>query len=203
LSCYQLMTRNMDQAIGHTEFNDSVWVGRLLRHFADYYFNALETYEGRANPAPVAWQIAFDAAVQGELSVIQHLLLGVNAHINYDLIFATIDLLDSEWAGLSAEMRAQRRADFEMVNTIIQRTVDEVQDTIIERRDPRLDLLDRFMGPLDEWLISRLIEHWRDEVWEQSVIYLNTPESDQRIEFRQRRETRVVHLADTILLQGI
>lgn len=200
LSCYALMTQNMLQALNQAEFKDPDWVNRLLSHFADYYFNAVEAYDQNDTNIPTVWRIAFDSAAQSNLSVLQHLLLGVNAHINYDLIFTTVDLLDSEWAGISTELSDQRRLDYEKVNDIIKQTIDEVQDTIIERRDPRLELLDHFMGPLDEWLISRLIEHWRAEVWKQAVILLNTSDANERDKIRQQRDAEVVHLADTILM---
>ncbi len=200
LSCYALMTQNMLQALNQAEFKDPDWVNRLLSHFADYYFNAVEAYNQNDTNIPTVWRIAFDSAAQNDLSVLQHLLLGVNAHINYDLIFTTVDLLDSEWAGISTELSDQRRLDYEKVNDIIKQTIDEVQDTIIERRDPRLELLDHFMGPLDEWLISRLIEHWRVEVWKQAVILLNTSDANERDKIRQQRDAEVVHLADTILM---
>jgi hypothetical protein len=37
------------------------------------------------------WRIAFDAADRQEPPVLQHLLLGMNAHINYDLGIAAAD----------------------------------------------------------------------------------------------------------------
>ena len=51
LSCYCLMTRNMLAAIHRRDFHDPVWVGRLLDHFAGYYFAALDAYE-RTLPRP-------------------------------------------------------------------------------------------------------------------------------------------------------
>lgn len=201
LSCYRLMTRNMFHALSQAEFLDQAWVEELLNHFADYYFNALEAYELQNTNTPAAWQVAFDSAGKSDLSVLQHLLLGVNAHINYDLIFTTVDLLEHEWVGLSSEESTRRRLDYDRVNDIIQQTIDEVQDTIIERGDPRLEMLDRFMGPLDEWLISRLIERWRSDVWENAVSLLNATDAGEREKMRQQREAEVIELAQTILLQ--
>ncbi len=200
LSCYRLMTINMYQALEEGQFADPVWVGALLEHFANYYFIALEAYEAGDHATPEAWQIAFQAAKQPGLSVIQHLLLGVNAHINYDLVLAEVDLLDPEWPGLTPEQRASRQADHERVNQVIGETIDAVQDTILEPRQPRLEILDRLMGGLDEWLISRLIRHWRAEVWETALNFLETPDPESRASLRRMRSTQVVRMADTILL---
>lgn len=199
LSCYRLMTINMYQALEEGQFVDPTWVGALLEHFASYYFVALEAYEADDPCTPEAWQIAFKAAKQTNLSPIQHLLLGVNAHINYDLVLAEVDLLDSEWAELTSEQRGRRQADHERVNQVIGETIDAVQDTILEPLQPRLEILDRLMGGLDEWLVSRLIRHWRAEVWEAAVNFLETPDPDSRASLRRIRSTQVARLADAIL----
>jgi hypothetical protein len=200
LSCYRLMTLNMYQALEEGQFDDPAWVGALLEHFAGYFFIALEAYEAGDPATPEAWQIAFEAAKRPGLSPIQHLLLGVNAHINYDLVLAEVDLLDPEWAGLTLDQRARRQADHERVNQVIGETIDAVQDTILEPLQPRLEILDRLMGGLDEWLISRLIRHWRAEVWEAALNFLETPDPDSRANLRQMRSTQVVRMADSILL---
>jgi len=62
------------------------------------------------------------------MRVLQNLLLGVNAHVNYDLTFAVVDLLAPEWAGLSEAERRARYEDFCQVNRIIAETVDEVHE---------------------------------------------------------------------------
>ena len=75
---------------------------------------------------------------------------------------------------MSAEQRVQRHADHELVNRIIGETVDAVQDQIIDRHSPWFDFVDKLLGPVDEWLTSRLISHWREEVWDNAVRYLES-----------------------------
>ena len=55
LRCYMMMTRNMLTALTEHEFNDPVWVDQLLHHFAEYYFVALDPYQGESTSAPAAW----------------------------------------------------------------------------------------------------------------------------------------------------
>src|SRR5690606_32407413 len=86
LRCYSMMTANMLVAIEQGEFRDRTWVERLLHRFADYYFLALDAYEQERTAAPAVWQLAHDAARDDAALPIQNLLLGVNAHINYDLV---------------------------------------------------------------------------------------------------------------------
>jgi hypothetical protein len=199
LSCYALMTRNMLAAIQENQFEDNRWVLKLLHHFAQYYFNALDTYERKQVSAPVVWQIAFNASLRPETHVLQLLSLGVNAHINFDLVFAVADLLEPEWVNLSPDQRQIRYRDFIHVNEIIAQTIDKVQDTVIERQDASMDLIDRILGPLDEWLVSRVISSWREQVWESSACLVQTQNADERAELRQEVEQRSLSWARSIL----
>jgi hypothetical protein len=199
LGCYQLMTRNMLDAIDAGRFQDDVWVARLLHCFADYYFAALDRFEQNSPDTPAVWQLAFNATRDEDVTTLQHLLLGVNAHINFDLIFALYDQLAPEWDSLSVEQRAQRHADHELVNRIIGETVDTVQDQVIERHSPWFEWVDKLLGPVDEWLTSQLISRWREEVWNHAVNYLELTTPDEREALRQRIEQQAVRLGTEML----
>ena len=188
LGCYRLMTNNMLDAIEAGRFHDGVWVSHLLERFANYYFAALDRFEQDEPNTPPVWKLAFDATRDEEVMTLQHLLLGVNAHINFDLIFSIYDLLQVEWAEATPEQRAQRHADHEMVNRIIGETTDAVQDQVVERFSPWVEVFDKMLGPVDEWLTSHLISHWREEVWETAVRYLEAADEDTRAELRQQIE---------------
>jgi hypothetical protein len=198
LSCYRLMTGNMLAAIQAGEFRDGQWISALLEHFAGYYFNALQAYEAWPSTAPAVWRVTFDVARDPKPHVLQNLMLGINAHINYDLIFAIADLLEPEWEKLSQEMREGRYADHCHVNRVIARTVDSVQDTIVERYSPGMDLVDRGFGPLDEWAISRLITAFREHVWRQALHRVEAGTVEQREHLRHEVETECLALADLV-----
>ena len=200
LDCYAMMTGNMLDALDTGRFADDDWVARLLQHFAEYYFDALELYEARSPTTPRVWQLAHDNAQHEHVMTVQHLLLGVNAHINYDLVFAVAELLTPEWETLTAEQRDQRRADYVLVNAIIGETIDRVQDQILEVRSPWLDLVDKLMGPVDEWLISEIIAHWRDAVWRDAIQYLETGSPDERARLKQKVEDAALQRGHEILV---
>lgn len=176
LACYTAMTRRMLAALEAERFRDADWVRSLLERFADYYFDALDACCAGRPQAPAIWRRAHDAAVRPHTLAVQNLLLGVNAHVNYDLVFAVVDVLQVDWPRLSAAERQARRNDFCLVNQIIAETVDEVQDEVLERYTPAMDVLDTLLGPLDEWVVAHLIARWRDEVWDNAVRWLETPD---------------------------
>ena len=198
LSCYLMMTRNMLEAIKRDEFHDAAWVDMLLHRFADYYFEALEAYEQDEREAPAVWQMAHNAARQGNLLAVQGLLLGVNAHINYDLVLTLLDLLEPEWESLTEEQRAMRYSDHCRVNDVIGSTMDAVQDQVLEPAMPAMDLFDRLLGPLDEKLVSHLISDWRDQVWRKATHLLQTSDMEERLQYLRQVEDEALKLGRLI-----
>jgi AcrR family transcriptional regulator len=202
LSCYALMTENMLEAIEAGEFRDPGWVAALLEHFAEYYFHALTAYEQDPRTTPRVWNYAFTAANHPETNVLAKLILGVNAHINYDLVFAVADMLESEWADLSAEQRGLRHQDHSHVNAIIARTIESVQDQVVERYDSRYALVDELMGPLDEWATAKLIAEWREHVWQSATRWLAAKDETERQAVKAHVENESVRIANTLLGKG-
>jgi hypothetical protein len=199
LGCYRLMTHNMLDAIEAGRFHDGAWVRRLLERFADYYFSALDRFEQNETSTPAVWKLAFDATRDAKVMTLQHLLLGVNAHVNHDLVFSLYDLLEDEWADDTPAQRAQRHADHELVNRIIGETTDAVQDQVIEEISPWTNWLDTLLGPVDEWLTSRLLSRWREEVWETAVRYLEAATPEERDALRQQVEQQALRLGSDML----
>ena len=60
---------------------------RLDAIFAARYLEAVQQLWSGSVPSR-SWRVAFDAATQPGPIVLQHLLLGMNAHINLDLSIA-------------------------------------------------------------------------------------------------------------------
>ncbi len=72
----------------------------LLHRFADYYFDALDAYDADPARTPAVWRVAHEATRAPRTSAVQHLLLGLNAPINYGLVRTLVDVLEPEWARL-------------------------------------------------------------------------------------------------------
>lgn len=198
LACYRTMTHNMLQALERREFTNSDWTSSLLDRFAGYYFAALEAYESQAPRLPAVWRFAFDAAGSDNMAPIQKLLLGVNAHINYDLVLTLRDLLEKEWPSLPEIERLHYYNDYCYVNRIISATIDTVQDKILEPAQPSMRLVDDLMGNVDEWLVGRLITHWRDKVWGYSRMLLAAQTDAAKHEIVDAVEKRALQRAEAI-----
>ncbi len=192
---YGHMTTRMGQAVEANEFGDGDWVVRLLDGFAGYYFVACDGHR-TGGACPDAWRNALDACDDDGTHPLQVLLLGINAHINHDLVFALADVLD-DWNDLTPTMRDLRLADHRRVNTVIAGTVDQVQDQVVARWSPAMGTLDRALGPMDEWVSSRLIGGWREDVWDSTQQLLTAGEQDRpaverAIHERSQRMARLI-----------
>jgi hypothetical protein len=202
LTCYRMMTENITAAVEARDFEDPEWVNTLMINFADLYFRALDAYESGQADSPPVWQIAFKAASNPHTHVLQDLVLGVNAHINYDLVFALSDLLASEWQQLSPEQRQMRYRDHRHVNDVISKTVDAVQDQVIDRFEPLFGVMDKLLGPIDEWMTSWLISDWREEVWEHATRMLDQADETERQAILRHVEEISIGRAKDILGKG-
>ncbi len=198
LQCYAMMTENVLIGVANGRFHDGPWVTKLLHHFADYYFDALALYDQGQSCSRV-WQQTHDACRQRGINVLQNLFLGVNAHINYDLVLTLYDVLQSEWASLDAESRQQRYEDHCRVNIVIAETIDAVQDEVVERHSPLLALIDWLGGPVDEFIVAELISHWREDVWRYAQEMLAAPDEAGRTRVRQVVEQAALRRGRIIL----
>jgi hypothetical protein len=197
---YREMTFSMLDAVAAGEFEDGEWVDRLLERFAEYYFESVALHTSDPDRCPAVWRAAFDATVEGVLSPLRVLFLGINAHINYDLALCVADVM-GDWADLDDSARASRQTDYRRVNSVIRRTVDAVQRKVVEPIAPVLAVVDLLMGPVDEWLFSALIADWRHDTWDDAVAILEAP-PDLVGQVRTRIEEQALAMADKVMHLG-
>ena len=65
-------------------FDDPARLQRLDVTFASRYLDALAAWQA-GQPCSASWNVAFTATQSAQPIILQHLLLGINAHINLDL----------------------------------------------------------------------------------------------------------------------
>jgi Family of unknown function (DUF5995) len=113
---YVRVTRDIGEGIRNGRFDDGERMERMVDAFARYYVRA-RTAE---IPVPRCWKATWDAADDPNLLIVQHLLLGLNAHVNHDLAQAVIEVAP-EIGGLKAV-----RPDFDAINHELAGTFDKV-----------------------------------------------------------------------------
>ncbi|MET0594790.1 MAG: DUF5995 family protein [Polyangiaceae bacterium] len=188
---YRGVTVRVRDGIRDGRFADGPRMNRLDTRFANRYLAALEDWRA-GNKPPRAWRAAFTSEIRPTTLILQHLLLGMNAHINFDLPIATI--------GTGADEMPSLQGDFNIINDILQAMLDEVQE-VVNGFSPLLDILDRVGGRTDEAICTFSIVNAREEAWHEAVRL--SAETEQR---RERSilslDRRVALLGERIILPG-
>ena len=120
---YLRTTQAVAAALRAGAFEDADWVDRWDVAFAQLYLDALDASR-RGDPVPEPWAVAFAAAAdQPDLPTVRHVLLGMNAHINYDLPQALLAVIsDDEFA--DPAVLGRREADHRHIDQVLAALVD-------------------------------------------------------------------------------
>ena len=158
LTTYQRTTLAVGKAVRDAYFEDPGWVERWDVAFADLYLDALDAHvDGRTADVPRPWRLAF--AADPSLPALRHALLGINAHINYDLpqaMLAVIDKADFK----DAALLARRHRDHERIDAVLASRVT-AEDQALGGKST----LDRILTPLNRLGTRRFLKEARLKVW--------------------------------------
>jgi hypothetical protein len=162
---YLRTTRAVADEIGRGGFHDSAWVERWDLVFADLYLDALAA-DLDGEPVPAPWRVAFDTALRrDDLPPLRHVLLGMNAHINFDLpqaLLAVIGPADFD----DAELLATRADDHRHIDDVLLERVG-AEDAELGRSGRTLT--DRVLRPLNRAATKRFLVEARTKVWRNAV----------------------------------
>lgn len=166
LATYQRTTRAVAQAIDAGTFEDPAWVQTWDVVFADFYLDALAADlagdPGRRAPRP--WRLAFGAPP--ELPPLRQVLLGINAHINYDLPQALLGVISDADFG-DPVLLDRRRRDHERIDRVLSSRVAAEDDEL--SRQSTTSLLDRVLTPLNRAASTRFLREARTKVWHNAM----------------------------------
>ena len=153
---YRKVTLAVKHGIEHQLFEDGERMERLDVIFANRYLEAYGQYRNGERPAQ-SWLVAFEAAERWQPTVLQHLMLGINTHINLDLGIAAAETME-------AETLHELQTDFFSINNLLVSMIGEVEDELAEI-SPALRTFDFLAGELDEYFAMLGIEWARDQAW--------------------------------------
>jgi Family of unknown function (DUF5995) len=153
---YRGVTARVQLDVKRGFFQDGPRMERLVVRFAGYYLSAVDDWEAGRRPSR-CWKYAFEQEGREDLIILQHLLLGMNAHINLDLAVSAADVAPG------SRIQAMEE-DFRRINDVLVDLIDRTQ-AAIDRCSPGFDRLDRGLGSLDEGLGDFSIRKARAQAW--------------------------------------
>lgn len=153
---YRKVTVQVKEGIRNGLFDDGERMERLDVIFANRYLEAFEQYQSAKDPTS-SWKFAFDASRRWRPIVLQHLLIGMNTHIDLDLAIAAAETADGR-------KLADLKGDFFKINDLLGSLVNDVQAELAQVW-PLLKLLDYVAGEADEALARFGMNISRGHAW--------------------------------------
>ncbi|MBV9594772.1 MAG: hypothetical protein JO147_13375 [Actinobacteria bacterium] len=160
LGTYLRTTLAVAAAVDDAAFEDPDWVVRWDAEFAELYLSAHDAdRDGRGADVPRPWRLAFGAPAG--LPPLRHVLLGINAHVNYDLPQASLRVIDdADFA--DPALLARRRRDHERIDGVLAAGVS-AEDAQLSAGAK--SVLDRLLTPLNRQGSRRFLREARQKVW--------------------------------------
>lgn len=168
---YKQATVAIRDAIDRGDFTDANRMLAFQLTFARRYFTALNAYNdwsGFEMPTHV-WAQSFYANAQDEPTIFQHLLTGLNAHMNLDLGVAA--------ATVGRDSMASLRKDFNTVNAVLGYQVESVLDAISEVSPVVRTMRRCILGEVE--MFRGLIVFFREKAWRFAMALANDPERNK------------------------
>ncbi len=182
---YRFVTLRIKQGIENDEFDDSNRMEELDTIFAQRFFDAFDAYYNNSGkPVTQSWKHAFDAAQSSKYIIMQHMLLGINAHINLDLGIAAAETMKDDDLELIHD-------DYDRINAILASLVDDVTSNM-SRISLFFGPMIRLAGKADDMLINFSIIVARDGAWEFAHTYRSAPNKELAI---RERDEKIANLA--------
>ena len=159
---YRQVTLEVKRGILAGTFDDGPRMDRFDTAFANRFFAALDAWQSGGEP-PRCWRVAFELTTNADSIVLQHLLLGVNAHINLDL---AVTAAASATPGSPIEALSR---DYDRINDILMSVLVKVQ-AALDDVSPYLYLLDELGGRSDEAALDFSIRTARAQAWNNALL---------------------------------
>jgi len=202
---YYLITLSVRQAVyqrgayDRRIFFDAQWIKRLAGKFASLYFQSLTTDQ---RPGERAWKIAHRLAGSREASVFQNMLLGLNAHINYDLAYGIYQNLKEFDDGRDHLLLPHRKFDHDQVNNILVDSIPIIETTLTRDYGGEVKLLSELSKGLDEVLGDMGLKCYRERVWWAAISFLSTSDDAQIDLVHARLDWESAQLAESLSLDN-
>lgn len=153
---YKKVTESVRTGIQEKKFEDNERMEKLDVIFANRYIKAYFDYQAKKEVS-TSWLKAFEMGEKFWPIVLQHLLIGMNAHINLDLGIAA--------AAVSKGQNIEDlQNDFNKINDILAALVNEVENDLAEIW-PMLKWILKKTGKIDDFLVNFSMKIARNQAW--------------------------------------
>ena len=189
---YRKVTIKVKEGIAQGFFDDGLRMEHFDIVFANRYIAAYRAYE-QQQAITHSWEKAFAMSEKYWPIVLQHLLIGMNAHINLDLGIAAAQIMEGK--GIQ-----DLKGDFDKINTVLSELVNDVQQDLAAIW-PTLKTILRWTKKVDDFLIDFSMELARDGAWKFATTLAENPGTLPHL--IQERDQKVADKATIISNPGL
>lgn len=157
---YRRTTAEILKEVELGNFKNNTQLQQMDVAFANLYLEAYHDFK-TGKPVSKCWEFSFQSKNE-RLTILQHIMLGINAHINLDLGIATSATME----GKDIEDIEQ---DFNTVNSVLFNITNELQKRL-GRVSPLLFLLDVVGIKSDEEIIDFSMRKAREQSWNSATL---------------------------------
>lgn len=189
---YYKVTISVRDKLGKNYFEDDERMEQLDVLFANRYLSAYNNYV-ESKPTTKSWESAFKSSHNKNLIVLQHLLLGMNAHINLDLGIAAAEISTNSTI-------SDLQSDFNKINELLASLMDDVQQDLAKIW-PVLFVILKFLKKTDDLIANFSMNIARDGAWKFANELVNE-EMENRNELIAIRDEKIFNISKLITNQG-
>ncbi len=190
---YQKVTVKIKEGIQNNFFEDGLLMEKLDIVFARRYIDAWNAWKSEKQVSQ-SWEKAFILTKRKRPLVLQHLLIGMNAHINLDLAIAAAEVSPGEDIQLLQN-------DFNRINEILSSLLVEVQNSL-SGIWPMLKWILSKTGKVDDLIVGFSMEKARNGAWKSATELAKVALSGQQ-DYIRRRDLKVALKSFIITSPGI
>jgi hypothetical protein len=169
-SLYWHVATTLARAAHAGGFTNPERIDQLNHAFFGRYLEAVGSFR-RGEPTTEAWAVAFAATARDDLLIVQHLLLGANAHIDLDLAIGVAETVPAE------ELEGFR-PDFMRMNGLLCSLIDGTCRDVT-RAWPLLRVISRVAGREDDALLGFGLRAARRSAWDKAQRLAAAPASER------------------------
>lgn len=173
---YKRITLAIAEGIANDQFEHGSRVEKLDIIFAQRYIDAWACYLSKS-PSSLSWQYTFDNCADKSIIVLQHLLLGLNTHINLDLPIAVAKVAPGDTIH-------DLEDDFNYINDVISALINDVQECLCQVWFP-MRWLQSISNHREEPVLNFSIGVARKTAWANALVLANLYGEDQQVHIRQ------------------
>jgi hypothetical protein len=202
LHMYYIITRNVRDEIAAPNpdrpvFLDPAWMSRLAGKFATLYFRSLKALD-RPGGRERAWKLAHGLAIEKRSSVLQDMVLGITAHIKYDLAVALADNIREHGDHLKPGTLLLRKHDHDSANTLLRRSIAEIKSVVPQEYGGGHRGLLIAGVPLDELLAIAIVRYHRERVWWDAMELLHCRDAETVGRVMRRMDEESLRVAERL-----